>query len=184
MLYYQNLRASWAAAIIALASGCGSSRPAAARLELEPGEPSQPGELSTAERTAILEAFSGLTAGAAARSVPGPARQPRWRDVPLAAAAACDEVEAAAFDTQEPQPGHRMVLVLRTVEGHPGAMSITRDATGAITAEAWFGRFPEEERHRTRAQALVQAFFRHLEGYGRKRGAPRRRGPRPPPASS
>lgn len=181
---YQKLRASWASAIIAVASGCSPTRPAADRLELEPGEPSQPGELGSAERAALLEAFSGLTAGAAGQNVPGPASRPRWSDVPLAAAAACDEVEAAIFDTQEPQPGHLMVLVLRTVEGHPGAMSITRDATGAITAEAWFGRFPEEQRHRVRAQALVEGFLRHLEGYGRKRGAPRRRGPRPPPASS
>lgn len=127
------------------------------------------------ERTS-LAALGSVAEGGRAVNAPGPAPGGmRWSDVPAAVSAACDDpgVEMVIVETfaTPPENPDRYRFVLRTIEDWPGELVIRR-AVGQPVYEiesVSVGRFPSEPARRERAQALVQAFEKHLEAFGRKK---------------
>ncbi len=179
---------AWAGAAWGLGglAGCASKpRPAAdTALTQQPDEPATIGSPSPEVRNEIIAAFRSLpSADAASTSAPvvGAAAQGRWSDVYAAVLYACDDAEMAVVRKREFTWG--WVFDIRTVEDWPatliiqrsdsteGASSIPAGAvhrTGAIYhASAIVGRLHDRS---TRAQALLDAFDRHLLAFGRKRG--------------
>jgi hypothetical protein len=96
---------------------------------------------------------------------PGPAeRGVRWSDVPLAAVYACEESEMAIARQRQTESCHEFEI--RTVEGYPGLLRVSRDQKDIYRCEAVIGIYGDRT---DRAETLISEFHTQMRAFGRKR---------------
>lgn len=156
-------------------SGCRSEPEAASFSSVDRTTPGYVRTFSDADRDQVRREFQELTSNHVAVSPPAPAKGPvpaRWSDVPLAAAYACDDAEAAIVATNQYDWGYEFRL--RTIEDWPGTLTIRRTHDARIyEATAFIGLKADEGGeaiidHSSRAEALLKALDRQMLEFGRK----------------
>jgi len=153
-------------------AGCSKPPPAAStNLRLTPEESIRKSTYRPEDRRKARQALHEVAADHRPVNPPVPAPLGmRFSDIERAVARACDDVEAAVVWTEPDEDGAGFVFSLRTVEDWPGEIAVRRVAGPEVyTAEAWFGRFPEEEKNLTRAKALRAALGKQMRAWGKKR---------------
>ena len=163
---------------LAVSQGCRRPPPAVSTNEqLEPGERGYDRVLDESDRQEVMESLARAAkaeqantgqrdgGGERASSI---GRGLRWSDVSLAAATACDEpgVELAIVSVDS-SPDHQH-FVLVSVDNRPAELIITRTHDARVyEATARVGWQGSET---SRAAALLEAFDRAMNAFGRKRG--------------
>ena len=164
------VRDGWAVAgLLAglLLSGCSKPQPYAAstNLALTPEEQRTKQVLTPEEERQAMGILKSVADGAEVVEPPSRAEHGvRWRDVPKAAGAAASETEMVVVRRIDHDWGYEFVL--RTVEDYPGTLNVRKTNDERVyQAEATIGLF---ENRIDRADALLKAFNKSMQAYGRK----------------
>jgi hypothetical protein len=154
------------AGVLALAAGCAQPY-AASGLRPQPQEQVhfRP-TLNSTDQSRIVQAMEQLTLDHTARRLPQPSARPRWSDLPLAVAYACDDAEMAVTRTIQHDWGYEFRLL--TVDGFSGTLNVRRTSGDDVfNADAVIGIFGDRTEQ---AQRLVNALANRMKAFARKRG--------------